>query len=156
MPMTGQKTLTAGSERTSLDRRRRARRGVTLVELLVVLVILGLLVGVVGPRVIAYLGTAKSDTARVQIEQLAAALDLYLIDVGRYPTESEGLAALVEAPSALSSWNGPYLEDNEVPLDPWGNEFIYRVPGANAPYTLGTLGADASEGGDGENADIFK
>lgn len=148
--------MTADLESAPLDRRRRARRGVTLVELLVVLVILGLLVGVVGPRVIAYLGTAKSDTARVQIEQLAAALDLYLIDNGRYPTESEGLAALVEAPSALSSWNGPYLEDNEVPLDPWGNEFIYRVPGADGPYTLGTLGADASEGGDGENADIFK
>ena len=137
-------------------RRRRRQRGVTLIELLVVLVILGLLVGIVGPRVIAYLGTAKADTARVQIEQLAASLDLFMIDIGRYPSESEGLDALVTAPAGLDSWNGPYLEDSEVPLDPWGAAYIYRVPGENRPFLLGSLGADGAEGGEGDNADIYK
>lgn len=131
-------------------------KGFTLVELLVVLVILGLLVGVVGPRVVGYLGGAKSKTARIQIEQLGAALDLYLVDMGHYPRLEEGLSALVTAPTGAEFWNGPYLSKRQVPLDPWGNEFYYVIPGQEDAFDLYTLGADNTEGGEGQDADIYK
>lgn len=131
-------------------------QGFTLVELLVVLVILGLLVGVVGPRVVGYLGGAKSKTARVQVEQLGAALDLYLVDMGHYPTQEEGLSALVIAPADAEFWNGPYLSKRQVPLDPWGTEFYYVIPGEEDAFDLYTLGADKTEGGEGQDADIYK
>jgi len=135
---------------------RIGERGFTLVELLVVLVILGLLVGVVGPKVVGYLGGAKSKTARVQVEQLAAALDLYLVDMGHYPSGEDGLAALVEAPMDAEFWNGPYLNKKQLPLDPWGNAFHYVIPGQDKEYDLYTLGADNAEGGEGQNADIYR
>ncbi|HXK57696.1 MAG TPA: type II secretion system major pseudopilin GspG, partial [Gammaproteobacteria bacterium] len=97
------------------------RSGFTLIEILVVLVILGLLAGVVGPKVVSYLGRGKSDTAKLQIEQLAAAMELYLLDVGRYPNADEGINALLENISNAKNWRGPYLRKDEVPLDPWGN-----------------------------------
>jgi general secretion pathway protein G len=128
--------------------------GFTLIELLVVLVILGLLVGLVGPRVVNYLGGAKTDTAKLQIEHISAALDLFLLDVGRYPTQDEGLAALGDPGSDLKNWNGPYLKKKTVPNDPWDNPYLYRVPGENGPYDLYSFGADNAEGGDGENQDI--
>jgi general secretion pathway protein G len=138
--------------------RRRLRGsgafGFTLIELLVVLVILGLLAGLVGPQVMKYLGSAKTDSARLQIEDLAASLDLYRLEVGRYPTTQEGLEALVEAPPGASNWNGPYLKKRQIPKDPWGNEYHYRSPGEHGPFDLYSLGADDSEGGDGENQDV--
>jgi general secretion pathway protein G len=138
--------------------RRRLRKaeafGFTLIELLVVLVILGLLAGLVGPQVMKYLGSAKTDSARLQIEDLAASLDLYRLEVGRYPSTQEGLEALVEAPPGARNWNGPYLKKKQVPKDPWGNEFHYRSPGEHGPFDLYSLGADDSEGGEGESQDI--
>ena len=133
---------------------RRIAEGFTLIELLVVLVILGLLVGLVGPQVMRYLGGAKTDTAKLQIENLAAALDLLLLDVGRYPTEDEGLETLVQSSPSVTRWNGPYLSRKELPLDPWNNPYHYRVPGKNGPFDIYSLGADNAEGGEGENQDV--
>lgn len=133
---------------------RATSRGFTLIELLVVLVILGLLAGLVGPKVVNYLSRGKSDTAKLQVEQIAAALDLFLLDVGRYPTTDEGIAALVDSQLGVQNWRGPYLRKQEVPLDPWGNEYHYRYPGENADFDLYSLGADDAEGGEGESADI--
>jgi len=128
--------------------------GFTLIELLVVLVILGLLAGLVGPQVLRYLGGAKSDTARLQIEELGAGLDLYHLETGRYPTTEEGLGALVEQPVGVNNWNGPYLKKKTVPRDPWGNEYYYRSPGEHGMYDLYSLGQDNMEAGEGEAADI--
>jgi general secretion pathway protein G len=135
-------------------RRSRRMRGFTLIELLVVLVILGLLAGLVGPRVISYLGGAKSDSARQQIGLLEQALDLYRLDVGRYPTTEEGLQALVQKPANAERWNGPYLKKNQVPKDPWGNDYIYQSPGEHDAYDIASLGANRAEGGEGEDTDI--
>lgn len=131
-----------------------SQRGFTLIELLVVLVILGLLAGLVGPQVLRYLGSAKSDTAMLQIEELGAGLDLYHLEVGRYPTTDEGLMALVEQPTEASRWNGPYLKKKRIPADPWGNEYHYRSPGEQGWYDLYSFGNDNMDGGEGDNADI--
>ena len=137
------------------NRKHRAtNRGFTLIELLVVLVILGLLAGLVGPKVVNYLSRGKSDTTKLQVEQIAAALDLFLLDVGRYPTTDEGITALVDAQLGIQNWRGPYLRKQEIPLDPWGNEYHYRYPGETGDFDLYSLGADNAEGGEGENADI--
>jgi general secretion pathway protein G len=130
------------------------RRGFTLIELLVVLVILGLLAGLVGPRVLSYLGGAKSDTARLQINEFGAGLDLFYLEIGRYPTSDEGLIALIEKPSDMTNWNGPYLKKKTIPKDPWGNDYIYQSPGENGPYDLYSFGMDGTEGGEGDNQDI--
>jgi general secretion pathway protein G len=130
------------------------RRGFTLVELLVVLAILGLLAGLVGPQVMKFLGSSKTKTTKLQIEQLAATLDMYRLEVGRYPTQSEGLQALVEQPGNVQTWNGPYLRTGQVPKDPWGFEYNYRFPGQQGAFDIWSLGADNREGGDGENADV--
>ena len=132
----------------------RRNRGFTLVELLVVLVILGLLAGLVGPRVLTYLGGAKSDTAQLQIEEFGAGLDLYHLEVGRYPSSEEGLAALTTAPAGIDNWGGPYLKKKNIPTDPWGNVYHYRSPGENGDYDLYSLGRDDVDGGEGEDADI--
>ena len=128
--------------------------GFTLIELLVVLVILGLLAGLVGPQILRYLGSARSDTARLQIDELGAGLDLFHLEVGRYPTTEEGLVAIVEEPAGVSNWHGPYLKKRQVPNDPWGNAYHYRSPGENGAYDLFSLGNDAMEGGEGEAEDI--
>lgn len=133
----------------------RGNGGFTLVELLVVLAILGLLVGLVGPRVLGVLGGANTKTARIQIKELAGALDIYRIDVGRYPSTDQGLEALVEAPSGAKNWNGPYLQNSKVPDDPWGFEYQYSAPGEHGSFDLWSLGADNREGGDGEDQDIY-
>ena len=120
-----------------------SQSGFTLVELLVVLAILGLLVAVATPQVLKYLGKAKNDTARIEMKAMATALDLFLLDVGRYPTQQEGLPALVANPGGLQSWHGPYLKATVVPNDPWGRPYQYRFPGQNGEdYDLWTLGAD--------------
>ena len=132
----------------------KPQRGFTLIELLVVLVILGLLASLAGPKVISYLGGAKSDSAKLQVEEFGASLDLFKLETGRYPTGQEGLQALVQAPSGLNGWNGPYLKKKAVPKDPWGNEYHYVSPGQHGLYDLSSLGADNREGGEGENADV--
>jgi len=133
---------------------RQRQPAFTLIELLVVLVILGLLAGLVGPRVLKYLGSAKTDTAQLQIEELGAGLDLYHLEVGRYPTSDEGLQALATAPASVAGWNGPYLKKKNIPVDPWGNSFQYRYPGENGDYDLYSLGRDNVDGGEGEDADV--
>ena len=132
----------------------RNQSGFSLLELLVALVILALIMGLVGPRMLGYLSRAKSQAAIAQIDNLEGALDLYLLDVGRYPTEEEGLAALIEAPSAISTWHGPYLDEDAVPLDPWGYPYHYALlPSQNKPSVY-SLGQDNAEGGEGESADL--
>jgi general secretion pathway protein G len=129
--------------------------GFTLLEVLVVLVILGLLAAVVaGPQIFKYLGTAKSEAAKVQVSQISQALDLYRLEVGRYPTQEENLVALVDAPPGLSKWNGPYLKKKDAIVDPWGRQFLYKVPGEHGDYDLYTFGADNTQGGNGEDQDI--
>ena len=134
---------------------RSRRRGFTLVELLVVLAILGLLVGLVGPQVMKALGGSKTKTARIQIEDLSATLDIYRLELGRYPTTNDGLQALVENTAGASNWNGPYLKKNKVPQDPWGFDYQYRSPGEHGSFDLWSLGSDNREGGEGENQDIL-
>lgn len=132
----------------------RRRGGFTLIELLVVLVILGLLAGLVGPRVMKYLGGAKTDSARLQITDIGAALDLYRLEVGSYPTTEQGLEALVVEPEGVTGWHGPYLKKNFIPKDPWGNEYVYQFPGEHGEYDIVAFGADGQPGGEGENADV--
>ncbi len=135
-------------------RRARGQQGFTLIELLVVLVILGLLIGLVTPTVIGYLGRAKVDVARIQLDSLSTALDLYMLDVGHYPRQAEGLAALVKRPAGEERWHGPYLK-GEVPLDPWQQPYLYKRPdNAANRYSLQSLGADGKAGGEDEDADV--
>jgi len=135
-------------------RNLRAQRGFTLVELLVVITIIALIMGVVGPRVLNYLTESKAKTAKIQIESFASALDLYFLDTGRYPNGSEGLTALVRRPGSITAWNGPYLKGGMVPPDPWGNPYVYRSPGQNGTYDILSYGADGTEGGTGAGQDI--
>ena len=129
----------------------RRARGFTLIELLVVLAILTLLAGLVGPRVLGQLGGAKSKTAAVQIADLDKSLELFKLDVGRYPSTEEGLDALVKKPGSVSGWNGPYLKGG-VPTDPWGHPYKYAISGGGIEII--SLGADGASGGDGEIADV--
>ena len=107
--------------------------GYSLLEMLVVITIIGLIVGLVGPRVLNYLSESKVKTARIQIESLSSALDLYYLDNGQYPAMNEGLAALVQRPVSAPGWNGPYLKSQGVPIDPWGHAYIYKIPATTAP-----------------------
>lgn len=133
---------------------RKGERGFTLIELLVVLVILGLLAALAGPRVVGYLGGAKTDTARLQIENFKAALDLYRLDTGSYPTTQQGLGALLKSPGNVAGWKGPYVNSPSLPQDPWGAAYMYRSPGEHGPYDLYTLGSDKAPGGEGEATDV--
>lgn len=140
------------------NRRQHAARvaelGFTLVEMLVVITIIALITGLVGPRVLNFLSEAKAKTAKIQIDSLTSALDLYFLDTGRYPASSEGLNALLQRPGNTVSWNGPYLKGNVVPNDPWGKNYVYRSPAPNAPYEIMSYGADGQQGGTGAAADI--
>ena len=128
--------------------------GFTLIELLVVLMILGLLAGLVGPKVLKYLGGAKSDTAQLQIAEFGAGLDLFHLEVGRYPTTEEGLTALVAEPTGVANWQGPYVKKNTIPEDPWGQGYHYQSPGDYSEYDLYSLGRDNTNGGDAEDVDV--
>lgn len=127
--------------------------GFTLLELLVVMVIIGLLAAYVGPRYFAQLGKSEQKTARAQIEAFGRALDTYRVDVGSYPTNEQGLAALMAAPANEDKWNGPYLQ-KQAPLDPWGKPYIYRSPGQQFEFDLLSYGKDGAPGGDQNNADV--
>jgi len=133
---------------------RSMQQGFTLLELLVVLAILGVLATIAVPRVLGYLGSAKSDAAAIQLERLGSTLDLYRLDVGRYPSELDGLSALFERPGDTPRWNGPYVKRREMLLDPWGRPVLYRQPGRRGAYDLSSLGADGAEGGEGEDRDL--
>jgi general secretion pathway protein G len=133
---------------------RAATSGFTLLELVMVLVLIGVILAMVGPRVFGLAGRATSQSAKVQIEQLGGALELYKLDNGRYPNSSEGLNALLSAPSGASNWNGPYMKDAKLLKDPWQREFKYVAPGEKGGFDLISLGADGKEGGDGENKDV--
>jgi general secretion pathway protein G len=132
----------------------RTQAGFSLMELLVALVILALVMGIVAPRVIGYLSRAKSQTAEAQVKNMQGALDLFLMDVGRYPTESEGLEALMEEPAGSAGWAGPYLEEEAVPMDPWGKPYLYSSTEDGLRVRVYSLGRDGTEGGEGEDADI--
>ncbi len=138
---------------SNMQRRRDRQAGLTLIELLVVLAILSLLAGLIGPTVLNQLGGAKSKTAKVQIKDLENAMEMYKLDVGRYPSNSDGLDALIHKPGNADGWNGPYLK-SKVPADPWNNEYIYKFPGERSSFDIISYGADGSPGGDGENADV--
>jgi general secretion pathway protein G len=131
----------------SARRRRRGDRGFTLVEMLVVITIIGLIMALVGPRVLGYLSESKVKTAQIQIESFSSALDLFYLDNGRYPTANEGLTALVRRPSNAQGWNGPYLKSGGVPADPWGRAYVYRAPGQRGPYDIVSLGPSGQANG---------
>jgi general secretion pathway protein G len=135
------------------SRRLPAARGFTLLELLVVMVIIGLLAGYVGPKLFAQIGKSEVKVARAQIGALQKALDQYRIDVGRYPSSQQGLAALMAAPAGETRWSGPYLA-KAVPRDPWGHDYQYRAPGEHGDVDLLSMGRDGRPGGDGEDADL--
>ncbi len=128
-------------------------RGFTLLELLVVMVIIGLLAGYVGPKYFSQIGKSEVKATRAQIDGLGKAIDQFRLDVGRYPNTEEGLKSLITRPSNLNKWDGPYLAKN-VPMDPWGNPYIYKSPGEHGEYDLISLGKDGQPGGEGEAADI--
>jgi len=129
-------------------------RGMTLIEILVVLVLIGVVMGIVGGNFIGQGENAKRKAAKIEIEQIGQTLDLYKLEVGRYPTTQEGLQALLSAPAGVANWNGPYWKKGTLPKDPWGNEYKYVQPGQHGSYDIVSLGSDGKEGGDGPAKDI--
>lgn len=142
------------SHPVSAEQQHRLDEGFTLLELLVVLAILGLLAAIVAPRVISYLGSSRSKTASIQVKNIAASLELYRLDAGRYPSQQEGLSALVKAPPSAATWNGPYLADKTALNDPWASPYRYAIPGKHGEFDVFSLGADGHEGGTGEDKDV--
>lgn len=138
----------------SKNSEKRTKNGFTLLELLVVLSIMGLLAAIVGPQVIKYLGSSRSGTAQVQVKNIAASLQLFRLDAGRYPTAQEGLTALVKQPTTVPNWNGPYLPDSNAITDPWGKPYRFLTPGKHGEVDVFTLGSDGTEGGTGEARDV--
>lgn len=133
---------------------RQRMRGMTLIEILVVLTLIGIVMGIIGSNYLQKGDQAKVKAAKIEIDQIGQALDLYKLETGRYPTTQEGLQALVQAPAGVANWNGPYWKKGTLPKDPWGTEYKYTSPAANAPYEIVSYGADQKEGGEGNNKDI--
>ena len=146
--------MTCFNSNLSRRRSRGTQAGFTLVEMLVVVTIIGLIMALVAPRVLNYLSESKAKATKIQIASFGSALDLFYLDSGRYPSSSEGLAALVQRPGNSSTWNGPYLKGGIVPADPWGNAYVYRAPGEHGAYDILSYGADGQEGGTGTASDI--
>src|ERR1700684_1414621 len=128
-------------------RRETGQQGFTLVEMLVVITIIGLIMGLIGPRVLNYLSESKVKAAKIQLQSFAGALDLFYLDAGRFPSTAEGLAALVRQTPGVAAWNGPYLKGGSIPNDPWSHSYVYRSPGEHGPYDIISYGADGQEGG---------
>jgi general secretion pathway protein G len=128
-------------------------KGFTLIELLIVMVILGLLAALVGPRMFGKVGTSKTKAAKAQISLFETSLDTYRLDVGKYPTTQQGLSALRVKPDGVENWEGPYLP-KDVPSDPWGHPYVFESPGKHGDYDIVSMGADGSPGGDGEDKDV--
>jgi general secretion pathway protein G len=141
-----------------LRKNRWKAQGFTLLELLVVLAIMGMLAAIVAPQVMRYLGSSRTQTAKVQVQNISAALELFRLDMGRYPTSEEGLRALVTAPgggaTGMGVWNGPYLQQATALNDPWGQPYRYRNPGQHGEVDVFTLGSDQADGGAKEAADV--
>lgn len=144
------------SARRADNERRQdpGQQGFTLVEMLVVIAIIGLIMGLIGPRVLNYLSESKVKAAKIQLQSFGSALDLFYLDAGRFPSAAEGLAALVRRTPGTAAWNGPYLKGGNVPNDPWNNAYVYRSPGDRGPYDILSYGSDGQEGGSGLAADI--
>jgi general secretion pathway protein G len=139
----------------TLQLKRPRERGMTLIEILVVLVLIGVVMGIVGSKFIGQGEEAKRKAAKIEINQIGNTLDLFKLEVGRYPTTSEGLQALITAPSGASNWNGPYWKNATLPKDPWGNEYKYSSPSTHGgAYDIISLGADGRDGGEGPDKDI--
>jgi general secretion pathway protein G len=147
--------VTDAKASSSRAERRDGEAGFTLVEMLVVITIIGLIMGLVGPRVLSYLSESKAKAAKIQIESLVAAMDLYYLDNSRYPGANEGLAALVERPASASAWNGPYLKTGSVPVDPWGHPYVYKVPGEHGPYEIDSYGSAGPDGAGGAGGTLI-
>lgn len=128
-------------------------RGFSLIEIMVVMIIIGLLASFIGPQLFGKLGKAKQTTAKAQIAMLMTALDAYRLDIGKYPSQQDGLTALISNPGE-SEWLGPYLTKAQVPLDPWKHPYLYRNPGQNGGVDIRSLGNDNREGGEGEDGDV--
>ena len=136
-----------------MKRDRRNQKGFTLIELLIVMIILGLLGALVGPRMFGKVGKSKQKAAKAQISLFETALDTYRLDVGKYPSTDQGLEALRVQPDGADKWDGPYLP-KEVPVDPWGNPYVYQSPGEHGDFDIISLGADGNPGGEGEDVDV--
>jgi len=137
-----------------VSRDRKSNAGISLLEIMVVLAIIALVVGLAAPRVMENFGRAKSIVAETQMNNVKGALQLFYIDIGRYPSEAEGLESLLRQPSGTRDWNGPYLDNIEDIQDPWGRVFLYRRPGTDGPFGLSTYGRDGQPGGTREDSDI--
>src|ERR1700688_331502 len=135
-------------------RQSEGQQGFTLVEMLVVITIIGLIMGLIGPRVLNYLSESKVKAAKIQLQSFGSALDLFYLDAGRFPSTQEGLAALVQPTPGVAAWNGPYLKGGSLPKDPWNNPYIYKSPGERSAYEIMSYGSDGQEGGTGIAADI--
>jgi len=132
----------------------RKQSGMTMMELLAVLVIIGVVMGVVGGKFFGQAEEAKRKAAKIEINQIGQSLDLFKLEVGRYPSTSEGLQALIVAPAGVTNWNGPYWKNGTLPTDPWKNEYKYAAPGQHGAYDIVSMGPDGKEGGDGADRDI--
>ncbi|MCR4292595.1 MAG: type II secretion system major pseudopilin GspG [Candidatus Kuenenia sp.] len=128
--------------------------GFTLLELLIVMIIIGLLAALIGPKMIGRVGESRQTVTKQQIEGFSTALEMFKLDTTRYPTQEQGMEALVATPHGVENWKGPYLKKKFIPKDPWGNEYVYVYPGENGDYDIISYGADGAEGGEGENADV--
>jgi general secretion pathway protein G len=136
------------------QRRRKDQRGYSLLELLVVLAIMSLLIAIATPQIMGYFEASKAKTAKIQISNISTALDLYYLANGTYPTDQQGLKALIEKPEGVTTWDGPYLNRADGIIDPWGRPYAYKLPGLHGKFDVSSLGADGKEGGAGEDADL--